>query len=217
MPRLFLLPGLGADERMFAGLGGLCLPVISVRLPAPQTHESMPRYSLRVAAQLGLRPEDWIGGASFGSLVSADIARRRPVAGLVLIGGALSSDTLVAAVRRLSLLRHLLPAYVLHPLLTTRSALTLGFGALSAPHLRLLADMVAATPRALLREGARLATRYRPASPVLCPVHAIHGEDDRMMRPPPLANCRVVPGAGHALAVTHPREVTTFLNETLCR
>ena len=83
MARLLLLPGLGADERLFAGLGPLGLPVVIHRLPIPQHHESMTRFALRVAAELELRPEDWIGGASFGALVAADIAHDLGPAGAI--------------------------------------------------------------------------------------------------------------------------------------
>jgi pimeloyl-ACP methyl ester carboxylesterase len=216
MARLVLLPGLGADERLFAGLGELCLSVVRSCLPVPETRESLTAYALRVAAQLELRPEDWLGGASFGSLVAADIARRRPLAGLVLIGGALSSDTLVAPLPWLARLRHLLPIRVLRPLAATRTLLTLGFGALAEPHRQVLTDMLNAAPEALLREGLRLVTGYRPAVRPLCPVYAIHGDLDRMMHAPPLPACRRVADAGHALALTHPQLVTEFLRATIC-
>lgn len=216
MARLLLFPGLGADERMFGGLDLACAEVVPVRLPPPQTRESMTRYALRVAAGLGLRPEDWVGGSSFGGLVAADIARRRPVRGLVLIGGALSAASLVRPLRWLGRIGRLLPIRRLHPSLATRTTLQFAFGPLSAPHMHLLNDMMIATPMALLREGARLAVGYRPAIPVLCPVHAIHGERDRLMRPPPVTNCRIVPNAGHALALTHRHEVAEFLRGLVC-
>lgn len=216
MARLFLFPGLGADDRMFSGLDLPCADVVYARLPSPRTRETMTLYALRVAAGLGLRPEDWLGGSSFGSLVAADIARRRPVRGLVLIGGALSADAFVKPLHWLGALGRALPIHVLHSLLATQTALTLAFGTLSASHMRLLNDMMVATPNTLLREGARLAIGYRPTIPVLCPVHAIHGEHDRLMRPPPVADCLVVPYAGHALALTHLHEVRDFLRKLIC-
>jgi hypothetical protein len=88
-------------------------------------------------------------------------------------------------------------------------------GVRSVPLLHQLTDMAAATPAALWREGARLATGYFPHIPVLCPVRAIHGAADRIMRPPPIDGCRLVPAAGHALALTHAPEVTDFLREVL--
>jgi len=216
MARLFLLPGLGADARLFADLDLACTEVVPAQLPPPHPREPMTRYSLRVAAGLGLRPEDWIGGASFGSLVAADVARRRPLRGLVLIGGALSAKSFARPLRWIGRIGHMVPVHRLHRLLATPAALRFAFGPLPEPDIRLLYDMMISTPEALLREGTRLAIGYRPAIPVLCPVHAIHGANDRLMRPPPVTDCRVVPGAGHALALTHRNEVSEFLRGLVC-
>lgn len=214
--RLFLLPGLGADERLFARLGALCLPVVTPRLPPAEPAETFIRYSLRIAADLDLRPEDWIGGCSFGSLVAADIARRRPVAGLVLIGGALDANALAAPIRILARLSALLPGSWLHPLLARPQILQAMFGKLDAEALATVVAMARATPVAALRTGIRLLAGYRPRIPVLCPVHAIHGDRDRVLRAPPVPACRLIAGAGHAIALTHAREVTAFLADTVC-
>jgi|MudIll2142460700_1097286.scaffolds.fasta_scaffold01467_3 pimeloyl-ACP methyl ester carboxylesterase len=135
----------------------------------------------------------------------------------MLIGGALSSGTLVAPLAWLAPLRHLMPVRVLQPLLATRTALSLAFGRLPGAVLQQLAAMLEATPDALLREGARLATGYFPSLAPLCPVYAIHGDRDRLMRPPLVAGCRMVAGAGHALALSHPQAVTAFLNDVIDR
>jgi hypothetical protein len=215
--RLVLLPGLGADERLFAGLGPLGLPVVAARLPVPHRHECFHAYALRVAAGLELRPEDWIGGASFGSLVAADIARRRPLAGLVLLGGGLSSATVIRPARALAAAARWLPLRPLRALLACPALLGAVFQPITPAARQQLVAMLAATPDDLLREGARLVSSYFPNIPPLCPVHAIHGRDDRLMRPPPVPACRLVNGAGHALVLTHAREVTGFLDETLGR
>ena len=201
---------------MFAGLDLACAEIVPVRLPPPQTRESMTSYALRVAAGLGLRPEDWLGGVSFGSLVAGEIARRRPVRGLILIGGALSAASFVRSIRWFGLIARVVPVTRIKTLLATPAALRFVFGSLPVSRMRLLRDMMIATPAALLREGMRLATDYRPAIPVLCPAHAIHGACDRLMRPPPVTNCRVVPNAGHRLAVTHQNEVAEFLRGLVC-
>jgi len=43
MARLFLLPGLGADARMFADLDLACTEVVPARLPPPHSREPMTR------------------------------------------------------------------------------------------------------------------------------------------------------------------------------
>jgi pimeloyl-ACP methyl ester carboxylesterase len=217
MARLFLLPGLGADGRLFAALGPLRLPVVTRRLPVPERNEPMLRYALRVAEEFDLRDTDWIGGSSLGGMVAAEIARHRPLAGLVLIGTALSSRTLATPLPQLARLRRLAPVRLLHPLLATRTALSLVFGTLPGPVMDRLAAMFDSTPTAMLREGMRLASDYVPPTAPLCPVHAIHGERDRLMRPPPVAGCRMVADAGHALALSHPQAVTAFLNDVTGR
>jgi len=214
--RLLLLPGLGADQRLFSRLGKLCMPVVTPRLPLPEVGETFTAYSLRVAAQLELRPEDWIGGSSFGSIIAADIARRRPVAGLVLIGGALSPLSLPPALRFFSGLADFLPFGLLQPLLSQPFMLRQIFGSLDSESFGQLAAMVRATPLKMFRRGIRFLSRYRPDIPVLCPVYAIHGDRDRLLNPPPLPRCRIVPGAGHAISLSHPFEVTTFLEDVLC-
>jgi len=214
--RLFLLPGLGADERLFSALEPLCLPVITPRLPVPHPHESLQGYSLRVAAMLDLRPEDWIGGCSFGSVVAADIARRRPVKGLVLIGGALGPGTLVTTFQWLAFLRPLIPIRGLRPLLSNHTILSFGFGTVPEIVLELLLSMIRETPDTMLTEGARMLSVYHPAIPPLCPVHAIHGALDRIMRPPPVRGGVVLHDAGHALALSHPHDVSTFLRKVIC-
>jgi pimeloyl-ACP methyl ester carboxylesterase len=215
--RLFLLPGLGADQRLFAKLGAPGLPVIPVCLPAPAPGETMPAYSLRVAASLSLNPQDWIGGSSFGSLVAADIARHRPLAGLVLIGGALGSEALATSARWLGRFAHLLPLRLLRPMLARRSMLDFLLGPLDETDSRLVAEMIADTPDSLLREGSRLAASYFPRLPLLCPVHAIHGDRDCVMSPPPLARALIVQGAGHLIALSHPGRVNAFLHEVIYR
>jgi len=217
MARLLLLPGLGADERMFAGLGDLCLPVIGRPLPEPFHHENMTAYALRVASLLQPRPEDWIGGASFGGMVAAAIARHRPVRGVVLIGGALSSASLPGPVRGLSHIACRLPLSPMRSLLTRPTILSRAFGTLTPEQSALIADMIASAPDRLLREGARLVAGYFPETPLICPVHAIHGNQDRLMQAPPIPGCRTVSGAGHALVMSHPQVVTAFLRQLLCR
>jgi pimeloyl-ACP methyl ester carboxylesterase len=216
MAQLHLLPGLGADERLFASLGELCIPLRSTCLPVPATHETMTAYALRVAIQIDVRPDDWIGGCSFGALVAAEIARHRPAAGLFLIGGALSSATVMPLAQWLAPLARFVPMRPFRALISTRAGLTLLFGPHTDIQQRLLIEMLDATPDAMLRAGARLVTSHFPELPLRCPVHAIHGTADRLMRPP-LSGCRLVPNAGHVLTLTHAQEVTAFLRATLCQ
>jgi len=54
-----------------------------------------------------------------------------------------------------------------------------------------------------------------PAVPVRVPIHQIHGAADRIIPPTRTRPDHIVPGAGHALSVSHPDEVTAFLRARL--
>ncbi|BCR03176.1 hypothetical protein DESUT3_02450 [Desulfuromonas versatilis] len=213
MARMILLPGLGADERMFANLGTLEFALETPRLPVPGRGESMPSFAARTAGLLGIGSDDLLGGSSFGSMVASEIARQRQLRGLVLLGGALDSSGL----RMLGGLRgfplKLFPLRLLKPLVRTDKALELVFGP-ENPQMRALArQMMDAAPDALLLEGGRMAASYFPSGAPRCPVFAIHGGRDRVMAPPPVDGCRILAEAGHGIVYTHGPLVGDFLRE----
>lgn len=210
--RIFLLPGLGADERMFSRLHAYGIPLLTPRLLVPAAGEGMEAYARRTAAALGVTNSDIVGGSSFGSMVAAAISREIPTRGLVLIGGALGAETLLTSTRGMGLLR-LLPMRLLRPLLCSDQALERICGA-DSPELTVLArTMLEESPDQLIRRGAFLAGSYRPLTPPRCPIFAIHGGLDRVMTPSAVPGCRIIPGAGHGLAFSHAVEVGTFLRE----
>ncbi len=216
-PRLILFPGLGADGRMFSGLRNPCRALETPSLPVPARTESMEQYARRVADASGIVESDYIGGCSFGGLVASAIARERPVAGLVLIASAASSATITPRASRLTRISVLIPGAILPSLLSSQAVLKAVFGPLTRSQMELARMMLVQTPREMIVNGARLVATYFPADPPMCPVYALHGSRDQVMRPPAVPGCRIVPDAGHALAVTHPEQTTDFLRGFLCR
>lgn len=213
MSRLILLPGLAADERMWAGLGEVGIPLLTPRLPVPEAGESMTGYALRVARKAAVAEGDLIGGCSFGGLVAAEIARRRKVRALLLVAGALTSATMTPFARLLGNLPGLVPLSLLRRYFASNLNLRLFFGKAEPRLYQLARQMLADTPDPLLARGGRMAVGHFPVEPVSCPVFAIHGALDRVMAAPPVAGCRLLPDAGHGLPISHPVEVTGFLRE----
>ncbi|PLX86105.1 MAG: hypothetical protein C0617_02155 [Desulfuromonas sp.] len=217
MIRLFLFPALGADERMFSLLGELPARVETPRLPVPGKGQGMDAYAEQVAEACGIDSRDWVGGCSFGGMVASAIARQGRAAGLVLIGGALSSEAVVPAARRVGKISLHLPGPLLRPALEGEHTLNRLFGPDRPPLYEQARAMLRDTPVELIVRGGRLALEYFPATDVPCPVLAVHGAEDRAMAPPGVENCLLVPGAGHGLVVTHPEAVNRFLREVLPR
>jgi len=209
--RLILLPGLAADERMFGWLGPFPFPVLTPKLPDPSPKDTLSSYAARVAQGLKLTSDDLLGGSSFGSLVAAEIARQKPLRGLILIGGGLSSSQLVPAARVLEKWGRWVPFFLLRRVLSSDFFLRQVFGPESPERLALGRQMLLETSKAMLLEGGRLAVSYFPQTPIRIPVAAIHGGCDRVMAPPPCPECCIISNAGHGLAVSHPEAVTRFI------
>lgn len=213
--RLVLLPGLAADERMYAAIGAMPIPVVTPRLLIPDRGETMAEYAARHARWLKIDSQDLIGGCSFGSMVAAEIARQQQVQGLILLSGALSCQALNPYSLRLRRFTQHIPLVLMRWLLTRRRFLTAVFGAADPEHIELGRLMIQQTPDLLLKRGAPLAATYTSNQPLLCPVSALHGAQDRVLSAPAIENLTVIADAGHGLVVSHPEAVTTFLSQQI--
>ncbi|MDY0186249.1 MAG: alpha/beta hydrolase, partial [Desulfuromonadaceae bacterium] len=222
---------LAADERMYAGVrrclrAGCTEPnselspefnlaleatLITPRLLVPHADETMEAYAQRTAAQLELKPHDIIGGCSFGGMVASAIARAQPVAGLVLLSSALDSAAQGRAALVLNRLAQKLPFAWVRKFLASDLFLHVVFGTATPDEIELGRTMLLETPPQTLRRGGALASTYPSYAPILAPVYALHGEEDRVLRAPQLERCTLVPTAGHGLVVSHPQLVANFL------
>lgn len=212
---LVLLSGLGTDARLFAAQFSR-FPELAV-LPwiEPRAGEALAAYAGRMAdGARGLQPR-WIGGCSFGGMLALEMARRLPVAGVVLVGSCRSRDAVAPLVRFAGRAAGPAPLFLWDE--ARRSAARWGpvifpgnpdSGAIAA----VTAESV---PSSFVRWGARAILSWPGVEDPGVPVHHIHGDADAVM---PLARVRpdrVVPGAGHLLAVTHAEAVNDYLSGLL--
>jgi len=81
---------------------------------------------------------------------------------------------------------------------------------LSPDQRALFFSMASGKAPSALKWGLRAIFLWRP-TPVAVPVRHIHGAHDRIIPVGRVKPDRVVPGAGHFLAVTHAAEVNAFI------
>ena len=211
--RMILLPGLAADERMYHGVSCAACELVTPRLLIPNPGETMADYARRHRDCLDIDCDDVVGGCSFGSLVASEIVRQQPCRGLVLLSGALSSRTLVHQAQQLNRWSKWLPYSVIRRVLGSRWFLQRMFGGGAAAQLALGRAMILDAPAQLVREGGRLALSYFPKKDVTIPIFALHGAQDRVIRPPELPCVEILEDAGHGLVVSHASRVSQFLDE----
>lgn len=211
--RLILLPGLAADERMYARLTDLPVTLVTPRLLIPEKDECMESYARRHAEWLNIGENDIVGGCSFGSMVASEICRQRSPRALVLLSGALSSDELVSSSHQLHRLTRWLPFYLVRRILMSSFFLHKVFGEAELSNVMLARDMIAEAPRELLLRGSTLAAGYCSDEAISCEIFSVHGGRDCVISPPHLDKGEILSNAGHGMVVSHAEEVAMFLRK----
>jgi pimeloyl-ACP methyl ester carboxylesterase len=214
--RLLLLPGVGADRRLFDEQHSCAadLHVIEWIDPAAPD-EPLADYARRLAANLDTSRPFIIGGASFGGMVALELARHLQPDTVILIGSCRSPASLPVSYRFLQACSDLIPdvlfarSFAASPLIASR------FGVRSREHRQLFSDMLRQTPPSFVRWAARAIFGWPGVGELPVPIHHVHGEDDRIIPLRYVTPDVIVNRAGHMLTVTHPAEVNAFLDAVL--
>lgn len=221
MPRIFLFSGLGADARLFERLAIPGWDVTTLPFLDPEPGEDLPRYAMRVVAMQGLGATEVIGGASFGGMVAAEIARQQGAACLVQLGSALAASQIPFYLRWSEPLGRLLPARLLERIMRNYPS-RWHCGPIDAESFGLIRRMTAEASFELLQRGSRCMTTWRGIESLPCPLYAMHGARDRLVRPPPAwrfmagrDRLQLLHDAGHMLTLTHAHHVSAFLDTAL--
>lgn len=90
-PKLYLLPGLGANAKMYLPLRetGLEFEVLEFIEPLPK--ETLPEYARRIGQAIPEGEQFYLGGTSLGGVLAVEIAKVRPPLGLILISSCKTS------------------------------------------------------------------------------------------------------------------------------
>ncbi len=215
MPRvesqIVLLPGLGADERLFAAQLQAFPNLLTPRWLPPDPHNGLADYAARMAAEVPLARPLVLGGSSFGGMVACEMAPILRPDAVVLIGSAGARSEIPRYLRALARLARIIPPAAFG--ISKSLAPTLGqlFGGREVAHRQLVAEMLRDTSPTFLRWACMAVGSWKPSPLPGIRIFAIHGSKDCVL---PLGHRVVdvvVQGAGHLLAVTHAREVNIAL------
>lgn len=202
----YLIPGLGADERVFQFLR-LRGEVHVLRWLAPQSpDESLVHYATHLAAATPVAQACWLVGISFGGVLALEVGALRPLARVVLLSSFASPAELPWAVRlaRTTGLYRLLP-----PQLVPRVAQWF-FGVENGSEYQLLKQIIADTDLPFMRWAIAQLLHWsgRPLGPVV----RIHGTADRLLPAGAELSEYHLPG-GHFIVVSRAAEISQILNQ----
>lgn len=207
-PVFYLIPGLGADERVFQFLH-LQGEVHVLRWLPPQTStELLPHYAARLAAAIPISQACWLVGVSFGGVLALEVGRLRPLAQIVLISSLTGPQELpwLGRLARATGLYHLLPPQLLPRLPRVAQWF---FGVANGREYQLLRQILRDTDPGFTRWAIARLLQWPGQSDA--PAVRIHGTTDRLLPAGAAASQYRLPG-GHLIVISRAAEISRILN-----
>jgi pimeloyl-ACP methyl ester carboxylesterase len=210
-PVFYLIPGLGADERVFRRLQLTGRVQVLAWLPPHSATEPVAHYAARLAEAVPVGEECWLVGVSFGGILAQELARLRPLARVVLISSLASPAELPLLLRlaRTTRLYRLFPPSLLKAMPRVAQWF---FGARNGAEYRLLHQIIQDTDPIFAQWAIHQLLQWPGVAPAR-PAVRLHGSRDRL-----LPACGVIvehrlPRGGHFMIVSHAAEISHILNQ----
>jgi pimeloyl-ACP methyl ester carboxylesterase len=213
MTRMVLLPGLGADARLFRDQADLAADITIPAWPPRDQGESLVQFARRIADTL-TQDVDVVGGASFGGMVALEIAALIRPRAVALIGSCTSPEAVAPWLRATGHVFVKMPVAAFRPRRLTSPIVRPLLGPLRPAEEQLFWSMASATSPAFLRWGCRAILGWRPTS-VSTSVFHLHGSRDRLIPLGRVRPTRILEGAAHLPSLSHPAETKAFLRDVL--
>jgi pimeloyl-ACP methyl ester carboxylesterase len=214
-PDLLLLPGLGADARLFqrqaAAMPGT---IFTPPWPPLRRDDSLADFARRLAASLPADLPRVIGGASFGGMVALELAAIIGARTVVLLGSCTGPEAVSPTLRMLGRSLVGLPESTLRVRPWMLPFLSPPLGPLGSTERHLLLEMAATVDPAFLKWGCEAILSWQPAVHGASVFH-LHGSADRIIPVDRVRPTQIVQGAGHVLTLSHPAETTEFLSHVI--
>lgn len=213
---LILLPGMGADERLFAPQREAFSNLIVPKWITPTPNDTIQTYARRLAQQVDPHRPCYVGGMSFGGFVAMEMAKHLQTIAIFLIATLRGPEELPPKFRMLKPILMFLSSLP-YAMLQKSAAISVSMtGQVTGPAVTNVAQQLKEADAVFLRWASQAVLDWEPSppSPVpLPPIYQIHGEKDPVLSPKFTRPDEVIRGAGHLISLTHPEQVNAFLRK----
>lgn len=206
-----MLPGMGADARLFGPQLTAGLAFEAPELPDPYPSDTLSTYAQRIRDRLRLEEPCVVGGVSFGGMIAYELARITHAQQVLLIASCTDRQAIPGYFRQVERVSRLVPDFLLRWRAAITSRVAAQIEGLTREQHQLIREMAKDVGIPVLRRIARMILTWEAPAECPCPVHHIHGGRDMLI---PLKNVNpeaVIPTGGHLINLTHPEEVNAFL------
>lgn len=210
MKEVYLIPGLGADRRVFQFLNLSEHSISHISWIEPLPNESIEQYAGRLTEQIK-SPDPILIGVSFGGMIAVEIAKQIKANKIILISSARTQHEIPLHFKLLGRtgIQNILPASSWK---RPNRVLFYFFGTQTQEEKELLSGIVRDTDTKFLTWAIAKIVDWKnevvPANTTL-----IHGSADRLF---PNSQADItIPGGGHFMIVNRAAEISTQLKQIL--
>ena len=212
MKNIFIISGLGADERVFQRLDFSGFNPIFIKWIPPLKHETIEHYAFRLLKQItSVRP--LIIGLSFGGLIAIEIAKQIKTEKIILISSAKTYYEIPFYFKLFGKIKlhKLLPGCILKK---SNFIIDWFFGAGSTFDKQLLKEILKDTDIILLKWAIDKIVNWHNQSQITNLIQ-IHGTSDKVLPIYFIRNTFKINKGGHFMILNKPDELTQMLRKLI--
>ncbi len=219
MGRLYLLPGLGANEKMFQYQIQAINHIVVPKWLAPLEAESLSEYALRWSKVFDFKRGDSIGGMSFGGQVALELARHLPFESVFLISSNRRYQEISSLFKlQNQMLQNLPEGVVRMGLKNIALPQLMSKEDLKSQEIDWLQQMITDIDFSFFKWASQAISRwdyeFNP-SEFEMPVYQIRGEHDSFIQYTHEDEAQVIGGGHHLINYTHAGEVNQWLSQII--
>ncbi|MEI1280608.1 alpha/beta hydrolase [Leptospira venezuelensis] len=213
MKNIYLISGLGADERVFHRLNFGNINIKYISWIKPELNEPLSKYSKRLLSQIDLKDEVILMGVSFGGIMALEISKHILVKQIVIISSIKSNSEKPVIYRIISFLRliSIIPSFLLK---LYNPILSYYFGITSKEDIDLLKSFITNTDGSFLKWALKSILKWDNQDYQSDLIH-LHGTNDRLF-PFKLIKAPIsIADGGHFMVLNKADEISLKLREIL--
>ncbi|TGL61157.1 alpha/beta hydrolase [Leptospira sarikeiensis] len=213
MRNIYLISGLGADERVFRNIDFKGENPKYIRWIDPYVDESIESYSKRLLNQIDSKDELILIGVSFGGIIASEIAKHIPVEKVIIISSIKSSSEKPLIYRFISFLRliNLIPSFLLK---LYNPILAYFFGISSIEDKELLKSFLSKTDGKFIKWALKSILKWNNKIHSSNLFH-IHGNNDMLFPSRLIGQAVLIADGDHFMILNKAEEISLKLAEIL--
>jgi hypothetical protein len=211
--RIYTIPGLGVDERLFSKLRIDDAELIPVKWIEPEKNETLPAYAGRLAAQIDTSRPFYLMGVSFGGMCSLELGKVLKPVKIILISSAKGQSDLPWHFKILRFIP-------MHKMMSDRFSIWMAlhhkwlFGIKGKEQAALFEDMLNRAPKNYPARAIDCIVTWRNTESPENLVH-IHGTGDRIILSGNVKDFIPVRKGSHMMVMNNAEEVSRIVNDVL--